>query len=57
MFEGTAASEHAPPEEFRGMTFDQWVEQNAERIWVLLRASEQRDLSFNTLAEKLWSRL
>jgi len=51
------ASQPAAPEEDRGMTFEQWLEQNAERIWTVLRASERRDTSFNTLAEELWSQL
>jgi hypothetical protein len=48
-----------PParEEFHGMTFEQWVEQNADRIWQLLRAGDVRDRSFNDVAERLWSEL
>lgn len=48
-----------PParEELRGMTFEQWVEQNVDRIWLLLRAGDLRDRSFNDIAERLWSEL
>lgn len=45
------------PDEIRGMTFEQWVEVNAERIWMLMRAGDCRDRSFNDVAERLWSEL
>ena len=51
------ATAPAPRDEYLGMTFDQWVEQNAERVWTLLCASDRRDVTFNDLAEQLWSQL
>lgn len=51
------ATAPAPRDEYLGMTFDQWVEQNAERIWMLLRAGARRDVTFNDLAEHVWSQL
>ncbi len=47
----------APPEEQRGMTFDEWVERNADRIWAVMRTGDIRDTSFNSVAEQLWSQL
>jgi hypothetical protein len=50
-----------PParDELHGMTFEQWVEHNVDRIWLwqLLRAGDVRDRSFNDVAERLWSEL
>jgi len=54
----TTTSTTAPlSDEYLGTTFEQWVEQNAERIWDLLRAGDRRDTTFNALAEDLWSQL
>jgi len=46
-----------PRDEFQGITFDAWIEQNADRIWTLMRVGDLRDRSFNDLAEQLWSEL
>lgn len=46
-----------PPEEFQGMTFEQWSEANAARIWQLMRAGDCRALSFDQLARALWAQL
>lgn len=42
---------------YLGLTFEEWVEQNAERIWEFLRAGDLRDRSFNDVAERMWSAL
>lgn len=39
------------------MTFDVWVEQNAERIWSLMHVGEIRHRSFDDVAEQLWSQI
>lgn len=55
--ERTMPATPAPQEEFRGMTFEQWVAVNADRIWTLMRATDRRDVSFNQLARELWNQL
>lgn len=44
-----------PPRLSPERDFVEWLEQNTDRIWHLLRQTNQRDLTFNQLARQLWS--
>lgn len=44
-----------PPRVLPERDYAEWVERNADRLWHLLRQTNQRDLTFNQLARQLWS--
>lgn len=43
-----------PPASAERRAFAEWVEDNADKIWAVMRAQGRRNVTFDEMAEHLW---